>query len=162
MRAWAFVAAVLLVSPALAAPPDIIGQVNWLWAPKPKASPTVPVPVPAPQSKAKPETAPAKPAESRVAPRSEAAPEVRKPRPRAAPERTKPASKVRPALSGGGRVLPPAVGITCEQARQGVGMPCFLIRANAYRYEQLSLVQKRQADNCLTVAEREAIRACFR
>lgn len=91
----------------------------------------------------------------------ESAPAPPKAQPRSA-ERTKP--KPRPKLkveqaplSGGGQS-----GITCSEARQGVGMPCVLIRANAYRYERLSLAEKARADACLTAAERAAIRACFR
>ncbi len=146
MRAWALVL-VLWVSPVMAAPPDIIGQAHWLWAPRPKASPTVPVPVPASQEgKAQPET--------KLAPAPESV--------RAIPGGSPLNAKAKPSVVHPAKPKPHVTGLSCSEARQGVGMPCFLIRANAYRYEQLSPAQKRQADSCLTAAEREAIRACFR
>ncbi len=152
MRVWALVL-VLLVSPAMAAPPDIIGQAHWLWAPRPKASPAVAVPAPAPQARL--ETAPMAPVEPTGARANQTAtsrPESVARKKRARPVESQKAANPRTA----------AAPISCSDARQGVGMPCFLIRANAHHYERLTVAQKRQADNCLTHAEREAIRACFR
>jgi outer membrane biosynthesis protein TonB len=149
---WALAIAVVLVAAPAAAEPDYPGQLyRWLYPPK--ASPTVPIPVPAPQAKAKPEAAPVRPIESpKVQPRSV----ERKPKPRPKP-------KVEQApISGGGQALPPRSGITCSEARQGVGMPCFLIRANAYQYERLSSAEKAKANSCLSASERAAIAACFR
>jgi hypothetical protein len=131
---------------------------DWRRPQKPLASPTVPAPVPAPHVRAKPEVAPAKPVESAPAPPKAQPRSID----RAKPKRPKPKVEQAP-ISGGGQALPPkSVGITCAEARQGVGMPCVLIRANAYRYERLSPAEKARADACLTAAERAAIKACFR
>lgn len=73
-------------------------------------------------------------------------------------------SAVVPPPSGGGQRLPEpsATGFTCAEARQGVGLSCFIIRQNAYRYERLSSADKARADACLTASERASIKACFR
>ena len=153
MKVWALVL-VLLVSPAMAAPPDIIGQAHWLWAPKPKASHPEPILPPPGEPPLTPYVEPVAVPESWPEP-----PKVRAVE-QGSTNRPKSASRAttRPHKTA---VSSPSTSITCAQARQGVGMPCFLIRANAYRYEQLSPAQKRQADACLTAAERAAIRACF-
>ncbi len=137
----AVLALAVMVSPAMAAEPDYLGQLNrWLWPHAPRTERIVIEPLP---------DIPPTPQNAQV-PRSEAPPKARKPSARAAPERAKPAAKPQPAP------------ISCSDARQGVGMPCFMIRANAYQYERLSVAEKAKVNSCLTAAERAAIAACFR
>lgn len=79
------------------------------------------------------------------------------------PKRVKIKKKIKPKISAR-TIKVPAVGerISCADARRGVGLPCFLIRANAHVYEAYTPEQKRQAQACLTREEQEAIIACFR
>jgi hypothetical protein len=149
---------ILLVTPA-AAEPNYSRQLHdWLWPQKPVASPTVPVVVsPLPELPLTPFVEPVKAPES-------AWPEPPKVHPRTVERvptgRPKPARKS--AIRPRNAASPGTPGITCAQARQGVGMPCFLIRANAYQYERLSRADKAKADSCLSAAERAVIVACFR
>ena len=155
MKTAGLALAAVLVTTAAAAEPNYPQQFyRWLYPPK--ASPMAPVPIPVPQRKAQPETKLAPAPESARAIPEKAVPEVaRKAKPRPV---DRPAQKPRVSDEARPKIAP----ISCSDARQGVGMPCFLIRANAYRYEGLSSEQKRQVDSCLTAAERAAILACFR
>jgi hypothetical protein len=150
MRAGLTLAAVLIATTATAEPNYSRQLHDWLWPQKPVASPTVPVTVlPLPDIQLTPFVEPV------------AAPQATWPEPVVLP-RPKPRIVERQPKRHVAKPRPKVDGITCAQARQGVGMPCFLIRANAYQYEQLSPAEKAKANSCLTVAEREAIRACFR
>ena len=80
-------------------------------------------------------------------------PPLEVPLPKARPKAVEKQPKAKPK--------PKVAGVSCAEARQGVGMSCFMIRANSWRYEQMSPEQKAHADSCLTAAERTAIRACF-
>lgn len=145
LRIAVLVAAILLTTTAVAEPDALQKFHRWLWPNAPRTEPVVVEPLP-PISPYHPipDIAPAPTSEVPVA--------LPKPRPKVVERQP----RRRPFD------LKPVEGITCAQARQGVGMPCFLIRSNAWQYEQLSPAQKRQADSCLTEAERAAIRVCFR
>ena len=138
---------------------------TWLCRVAPKAQRCR---VPLPPAKP-PEPQPTPPVASKPAPTVAPPPQQTAPRATQGWQKGKQQRKVeRPKteqqpLSGGGRApIKTGEGITCAQARQGVGMPCFMIRANSHHYDRLTSVQKRQADGCLTAAERAAIKACFK
>ena len=138
----AVLVAVVMAATAAVAEPDALQKLHrWLWPNAPRQERVIIQPLPdMPPAR---EIAPAPSPESTVAlPKSRPIVVERQPRPKAKPK---------PVVSP----------ITCAQARRGVGMPCFMIRANAWQYKQLSPAQKRHADNCLSAQEREAIKACF-
>ena len=146
--------AVVMAATAAVAEPDALQRLHrWLWPNAPRQEPVVVSPLPD-----------IRPPEIVLVPVPESPVALPKPRPKSVerqPKRKVPKVVPQP-LSGGGQAAPSSEGITCAQARQGVGMPCWLIVQNAYKYERLTAAQKRQADSCLSEAEREAIRACFR
>jgi outer membrane biosynthesis protein TonB len=146
-------AGILLATHAMAAPADPLSAIyQWLYPPKSstsaqiqKSPPVAPKPLPAPERRAKPETQPAPAPESRPAPPKVQSRSIERPKPK--PKQVQEAPKPEP--------------LSCADVRRGVGMPCFLIRANSHHYERLSPAQKRQADSCLSASERAAIKACF-
>ena len=162
MLRLAFAAALALSPVPASAETSAVSLQAWLCRLAPKAQ-RCRVPIPP----AKPIELPSQPKPPAVPQRQ--APVASPPAPRAAPVRQKAKQERKtkleqPPLSGGGQAAQPkpGEGITCAQARQGVGMPCFMIRANSHHYDRLTPAQKRQADACLSAAERAAIKACFK
>lgn len=91
---------------------------------------------------------------------------VAKPRVAPAPDRAR-SRPLRPGEQIPGERSSPirvqeATTMTCAKARQGVGMPCWLIVSYSGEYTSLSAADKRKAQSCLSASERAAIASCFR
>ncbi len=138
----------------------------WLCRIAPKAQRCrVPVPLPSVKSPLPPQRQPpvaSQPSPTLAPPPQQAAPRATQGRQKGKPKAPGRLKTETQPTDGAQSAPPPSGGITCAQARQGVGMPCFLIRANSHHYDRLTPAQKRQADGCLTAAERAAIKACFK